>query len=304
MNTPSISVVIPAFNATATLPRALDSVFRQTCTDFEVLVVDDGSSDDTEAALAAYGRPVRLIRQPNQGAAAARNHGIREARGRLIAFLDADDFWHSRKLELQRQAFEAHPRIKLCWTDHGYWNTGQPLPDLDTVDTSLAVPRVSEDFNAIFLDPYLGTPGVMMLRERLLELGGFRDDLDTAEDVDLWLRATHGQPVAHIPQDLFFVVRTPNSLTGRAQNTFRDNLRVIDDFCAAHPDFLAHNGSVVRQSRARVLEEWGSSVLTDRNYRMAEQILRQALGNRFGWRAAYLWFKAKKGALASPRETT
>ena len=82
MTVPWIGVVIPAYNAAATLPRAVDSVLRQTCTDFEIVIVDDGSTEDLAASLAAYGDRVRLIRQQNSGAAAARNRGVQEARGR------------------------------------------------------------------------------------------------------------------------------------------------------------------------------------------------------------------------------
>ena len=302
MNAPKISVVIPAFNAAATLPRAVDSVLRQTCEDFEVVVVDDGSSEDTGAALATYGDRIRLIRQENQGAAAARNHGVRESRGELIAFLDADDFWHHAKLELQLRAFADHPQIGLCWTGHGYWNEGKPLPDVGTVDPTLSAATLNEDFKSIFLAPYLGTPGVMMTRARLLELGGFREDLHTAEDVDLWLRASYGRVVANIPQALFFVVSTPNSLTARYRNaTFRDNLRVIDDFCASQPAFAAEEAGMVRRARARVLEEWGSSALYDVDWPQAERLLRQSLGSHFGLRAFYLWLKAMKSVLIHGR---
>src|SRR5262245_42395210 len=109
MSTPLISVVIPAFNSAATLPRALASVFAQTCTQYEVIVVDDGSTEDLVAALQPYRARINLVRQSNAGAAAARNTGVRHARGKWLAFLDADDFWHRRKLELQLQACEARP---------------------------------------------------------------------------------------------------------------------------------------------------------------------------------------------------
>ena len=108
--------------------------------------------------------------------------------------------------------------------------------------------------------------------------------------------------IGHIPQPLFFVVSTANSLTSRHRDaTFRDNLRVIDDFCALQPEFAAKNTGVVRRARARVLEDWGSSALTQLDWRQAERLLRQSLGNRFGMRACYLWLKAMKGVSAGMR---
>src|SRR5262245_39908172 len=98
---PNVSVVIPSYNSAAYLPAAIDSVLAQTARDLEVIVVDDGSTDDTPDVVARYGPPVRGIRQANAGVAAARNRGIAEARGRYIAFLDADDTWEPVKLERQ-----------------------------------------------------------------------------------------------------------------------------------------------------------------------------------------------------------
>jgi glycosyltransferase involved in cell wall biosynthesis len=290
---PTISVVIPAYNSTATLPRALDSVFAQTCTDFEIVIVDDGSKDDITAALAPYLDRVNLIRQPNRGAAAARNRGVAEARGRLLAFLDADDFWHHRKLELQLPAFQQRPDISLCWTMHVDWQPGQPMPDgKDVSATGLVVPQYSSDFNTIFLDPYLGTPGVMMPKAVFQDLGGFREHLRSAEDIDLWLRAAHRGTTALIPRPLFYRVMMPNSLTAqRKDSNFQDNLQVIEEFCADHPQFASVQASTVKRAKARVYEQWGSCALVDGDSQAAAKLLFRSLRNRLGSRAAYLWTK-------------
>src|SRR6185437_11144924 len=95
-----VSVVIPTYNSGPLVTEAVESVLAQTLPAAEVLVVDDGSTDDTPERLAAYGERIRYLPQANQGVAAARNRGIREATGDLIAFLDADDVWHPRKLEI------------------------------------------------------------------------------------------------------------------------------------------------------------------------------------------------------------
>jgi glycosyltransferase involved in cell wall biosynthesis len=102
---PTVSVVIPAYNAEAYLREALDSVFAQTRPPDEVVVVDDGSTDRTSEVAASYGDRVRLLRQPNRGEAAARNAGVLAARGALIAFLDADDTWLPRYLESQLRVY-------------------------------------------------------------------------------------------------------------------------------------------------------------------------------------------------------
>ncbi|MEM9365517.1 MAG: glycosyltransferase family 2 protein [Planctomycetota bacterium] len=101
MNVPTVSVVIPCYNGSPFLPATLDSVLAQTHSPMEVIVVDDGSTDDSAAIAASYGNPVRVIRQKNQGESVARNLGMDQARGDWVAFLDADDLWNPRKLQAQ-----------------------------------------------------------------------------------------------------------------------------------------------------------------------------------------------------------
>src|SRR5271165_7143352 len=101
MSAPLISVVIPTYNYGRYVPQAVESVLAQTFKDFEIIVVDDGSTDDTPQQLEPYQDRIRVHKQANQGVSAARNAGVRLARAALVAFLDADDVWHPRKLEIQ-----------------------------------------------------------------------------------------------------------------------------------------------------------------------------------------------------------
>src|ERR1700722_8506374 len=121
---PKVSVVIPTYNRAATVPRAIESVLAQTVTDLEVIVVDDGSSDDTGKVLREmFGDRIRYYSQANQGASVARNKGVEEARGEWIAFLDSDDLWEKEKLEWQLKAVERfQPHCKVCYTDTRLFN--------------------------------------------------------------------------------------------------------------------------------------------------------------------------------------
>src|SRR2546422_14004 len=102
-----ISVIIPTYNSVRFLTEAVDSVLAQTFSDFEILVIDDGSTDETQDVMRQYGSLVRCIRQQNSGVAVARNRGITESRGRYVAFLDADDTWLADKLERQVNALSS-----------------------------------------------------------------------------------------------------------------------------------------------------------------------------------------------------
>lgn len=110
---PQVSVIIPALNAAETIARALDSVFAQTCRDFEIIVVNDGSTDDTLRVLAGYGDRLKIISQTNRGISAARNAGVRASSGKYLAFLDADDVWLTDKLEKTLAVLDAEPECAI-----------------------------------------------------------------------------------------------------------------------------------------------------------------------------------------------
>jgi GT2 family glycosyltransferase len=291
MSQTHVSVIIPAYNSAATIPRALESVFGQTYTEYEVIVVDDGSRDDLSSAVAPFGDRVRLIRQANAGASAARNTGARHARGDYLAFLDADDFWHIRKLELQVAAFAARPDISYCWTASRRWQVGMPDPSRAPVGAECET-RYSDDFIDLFARPYLGTAGVMIQRKCFEELGGFREDLHSAEDVDLWLRAAYGRTIGYINVPLFFIVSQEHSLTALHQErTYEDNAQVIEEFCAARPEFARKHQSAVRRIRAQIYENWGSAAYMKGNLTQARALLWRAMRNRMSQRSIWLFAK-------------
>lgn len=181
-----VSTVIPAFNAASFIARAVDSVLAQTYPNIEIIVVNDGSTDDTGALLSAYGHRIRVIEQENAGLSAARNAGIRATRGDLVAFLDADDWWLPSKLERQVALLDANPRLGFCSTcarvvdgagnDVNLW--GCPNVDGDLLHTIFAR-------NAAV--PGSGS-GVVVRRALLDRVGLFDVELRSLEDIDMWLR--------------------------------------------------------------------------------------------------------------------
>ena len=114
---PRVSVVIPTYNCEQFLDRTIDSALRQTYQDFEIIVVDDGSTDGTQSLVAGYGKAVRYVYQPNQGASAARNTALSQASGEFIAYLDADDLWLPEKLARQVEFLDAHPACGFVHTE-------------------------------------------------------------------------------------------------------------------------------------------------------------------------------------------
>lgn len=161
-----VSVIIPVYNGARLLRRSIESVLRQTRPVAEILVIDDGSTDRTCEIVRSYGAPVRLISQQNAGAAAARNHGAREATAEWLAFLDHDDEWLPNKLELQLGALENMPDARLCYGP--FWLFG-----LKGSVTKVFTPLRDVRERARVGNPF--PPSVVVVRRaEYLELGGFR----------------------------------------------------------------------------------------------------------------------------------
>ena len=113
----TVSIIIPTYNRAWCLPQAVASVLEQSFRDFEVIIVDDGSGDGSAQIASSWGPPVRALHQTNQGVSAARNRGIRASSGRLLAFLDSDNWWQPEKLARQVSFFDTHPDAMICQTE-------------------------------------------------------------------------------------------------------------------------------------------------------------------------------------------
>ena len=195
---PRVSVIIPTYNRAALVAEAVASVLAQTCRDFEILVVDDGSTDGTAEALAAFAGQMTVLRQPaRRGVAAARNLGIAAARGRWLAFLDSDDLWLPEKLARQLAFLSAHPKLLLCQTEEIWVRRGV------RVNKPLTHRMAGGNIFLQSLRRCLVSPSAVLLHRRLFEdHGGFDEDLPAAEDYDLWLRLSWRYPVGLVPEPL------------------------------------------------------------------------------------------------------
>lgn len=196
---PTFSVVVPAFNAERTIAATMRSVLMQTRSDFELLVVDDGSTDATaERVEGLAGDPrVRLLRQENSGVATARNSGIAAARGRFVSFLDSDDLWLPSYLETMGDALDANDDAGLAFTDAWVWDEHVRRFARQTIMVTGNPPVVVPDdprelFRLLLAGNFVYTSATVR-RSVLAEVGGFNGAVSPAEDWELWLRvAAHG----------------------------------------------------------------------------------------------------------------
>lgn len=236
-----VSVIIPAFNAAATIGRALASVASQTARPDEVIIVDDGSQDQTAEIARTLARAmpdlsVRILSQPNRGAGAARNRALAEARAPYVAFLDADDEWLPEKLEASLRYLE-HDGLTLV--AHNGWlvrDGGETL--LDTARRY----RAARDnlFSGLYRRGFIATSSVVARRDALAAAGGFDEALRTGQDFDLWLR------VLKEPDARFFIFdraltrhhETPGSITSHTRRRLANTLEIA----IRHAPVLARRG--------------------------------------------------------------
>jgi glycosyltransferase involved in cell wall biosynthesis len=194
---PRVSVIIPTYNRAEMVREAVASVLAQTCRDFEVVVVDDASTDGTAAALAEYAE-VQVLRHPRRrGVAAARNTGIQAARGEWLAFLDSDDLWLPEKLARQMAYLQARPGLWLCQTDETWVRRGA------RVNKPWSHRKMAGRIFLPSLARCVVSPSAVILHRRLIEAhGGFDETLPAAEDYDLWLRLSWRYEVGLVEEPL------------------------------------------------------------------------------------------------------
>jgi glycosyltransferase involved in cell wall biosynthesis len=224
MTPPQISVVIPTYNYGRFVTSAVESALAQTYADREVIVVDDGSTDDTRQRLAPFLDRIRYIYQDNGGLSAARNTAIRAAAGAWIALLDADDVWHPRKLELQIRCLSTQgPEVGLLGTD-------------SFTDQRASWPEVSDGAAQVVrftLDDVVGLhcfgPSSALIRKACLEqVGLFDSALRSVEDRDMWIRLAGCCTLAKLCLPLFFYRVHAASLSNKSAQMEQNELRVLD----------------------------------------------------------------------------
>lgn len=187
---PLVSTVIPTFNRGWSICKAVQSVLCQEYPNIEIIVVDDGSDDDTAEKLVPYTGRIRVLTQKNRGVSAARNAGIKAASGDLIAFLDSDDLWKSDKISKQTAFFTEHPEALICQTEEIWVRNGRRVNPA----------KKHKKPGGMIFEPSLhlclvSPSAVMMKRSLFTDKGLFDESLPACEDYDLWLRISADTPV-------------------------------------------------------------------------------------------------------------
>lgn len=286
----SITVVVPAYNCERYIAEALTSILTQGPAVKEVIVVDDGSTDSTCEIVRRFGPPVRLIQQGNQGPAAARNKGLKEARGDYIAFLDGDDVWLPGKLDAQLDYLEAHPDLKFVFGRISYWHPDSsgryehvPPEELQGAAEGIDAPVSGWIYPELLLDSAVCIIAVLMHRSVYEAVGGLDESLQTGEDYDYWLRVSrrfemhklsrhvaryrlHGQGATREPR--------PES------NELKVLSRAIESFGTSGPDGRAVEPGQLRERMAKLWFDHGHLHYWHGNPVIAREAFKSTLGYR------------------------
>jgi glycosyltransferase involved in cell wall biosynthesis len=246
---PRVTVLIPAYAAARFIAATLDSVAAQTYRDFEIIVVDDGSPDDTkpvvDAWLARTGIPGACIRRPNGRIAAARNTGLRQAKGELIALLDHDDFWTADKLALTIAEFDAHPEAVLVG------HHVDVVRDGVTLRTERRGPAVANMYERLlFVGNAVSPSGATFRRDKALEIDGFREnpEFNTVEDYDFWMRLSRLGPFRFIDRTLASYTLIPGSASSKIESHYSNQESLLRDHFAS---YIGANPSLCDRLRMR-----------------------------------------------------
>lgn len=224
-----MSVIIPVFNAGTTIARSIDSVLAQRFPPREIIVVDDGSTDDSPDRINAYGKDVQYLRKPNGGAASARNMGILQSRCDWVAFLDADDEWEPHRLLAQMSYLKKHPEILFVFSDMSHYEHGRIVHQSYFAYKGFRVPPTELIWHKLLCDCFIFTPTVLAKKSVLIEAGLFPEDFRVAEDYYLWLQVAKRYPMGFVDEPLVRRYKeNSSSLTTNIIQMLENKLRIYD----------------------------------------------------------------------------
>jgi glycosyltransferase involved in cell wall biosynthesis len=239
-----VSVIIPTCNRAEKVCRAIRSVLDQTFSDYEIIVIDDASADDTRNRLKEFGRSIKvIIHDETRGVSASRNSGIKQANGNYIAFLDSDDYWLPGKLETQIRFFRENPDALICQTNEIWVRKGR------RVNPAKKHMKPSGDIFVPSLNLCLVSPSAVMMKRSLLdEVGLFDEEYPVCEDYDLWLRISCKYPVYLIDKDLLVK-------EGGASDQLSTSLKGMDRFRISSMIRLLERGVLNKRQERAVFKE-------------------------------------------------
>jgi len=277
---PKVSVIIPTYNYGKYIEKAIDSVLAQTCQDFEIIVVDDGSTDNTREIIEArYKDKVRYFYQENKGAPVARNHGLREARGEFVVFLDADDWLMPEALLSRLEYLKEHSDCGWVYGPCYYHDEyGKDVTKrFYLYPFAYGSRRGGNILGHMLLGELIHTPTVMINRDLLLDVGGFDISLTCLQDYELWLRVAARSPVGFIDECNVVVVTHEGSISRSGTDGYRTRLKIMRQAEIMYPEVVRTLGYKWQRKFAKVIAERGRHLALEGDVSSGRGLLLEAI---------------------------
>jgi len=289
---PKVSVVIPTYNYGRYISKAIDSVLSQTFKDFEIIVIDDGSTDGTKDLPAQYGNKIKYIYQENHGLSNARNRGIKASSGEYLVFLDADDYISPQKLETETKLLDAHPEVGWSYSNHYYVDeNGIILYGFSyQFHKSNSRPPEGMIFKDLLLNNFIPVNAVM-LRKKCLDAGFFDESLGNQgyEDCAFWLRVSAKYEVKYIDQPLAFIRLHKGSMREDVVGMVSNKIIVIRKICKLYPDLTRPYTSRLKAILAGFYNQVAHKNYEERRFKESISELLNSIRYRPIQKTAYLY---------------
>ncbi len=283
-----VSVIIPTYNRSAVISKAIESVIAQTYEPVEIIIVDDGSTDNTEDKLADYAGKIKYLYKKNGGCSSARNLGIKEANGEYVAFLDSDDAWYPQKLEKQVEKLSQNK-------DYGMVFSEIELIDEDNEHISYSKWRNNIKKDGDILLDFLKNPAItcsclLVRKDVLSEVGFFDEQLSTGEDIDMVFRICSKYKAMLIDEPLVRYKKGKDSLSN---NLFTKNrLKAIEKIKQYNKEFIEENKDVIAETAAKIHLDYAVDLLWYRYITEARGQIRESMRNQFTQKALIIYMKS------------
>ncbi len=274
---PEVSVIVPTYNYAHFIEDCLKSIFAQTYNDFEVIVVDDGSTDHTSKVLAAYRKDIHYIYQENKGLPAARNTGIKASKGKYLAFLDSDDLWLPEKLAEQVRIIREDSDMGIIFSDANAFQEGTILRESILKEEKICTGFC---FQRLFMGNYLIMPTVLIRKSCLTKSGLFDETLTAVEDYDLWLRIAAFFKIGFVDKILAMYRVHPSNMSKDFCRLLDNEIRVIQKIIKMYPEKMIELGKKVGIRLCSLFNQYGLELIDEGKIDIAKRYFLKAIAAR------------------------
>ena len=272
---PTVSIIVPTLNDIEYISKALESIFVQSFKDYEIIIVDGGSTDGTLEVLKQYEGKITFFRQKGKGVSQAKNEAIGRAKGEYITFLDADDLWYPEKLKVQIYFLNAHPEYGFCSSDVDFFNEEGII--INGAISREKNPRSGLVFDDLFCNNFISSATIFLRRNCFDKAGLFNESIFFAEDTDMWLRIAKYFQLGYIPRILAKYRVHAQARTQQFDKHYASLERIYEKLIKDDPQYFSKRKSLIRRAYYNLYRRWAYRYFEVKEYQLAREIYIRAL---------------------------